>query len=123
MKRAFFRWIDRHPDDGRFILQNGYDWTYIEVEDVPFFIRALRPEGEQIVVVLSDDSEEVLDPASVGTGDDDTLYARVKGGRFEARFTQEAQAGLVPFVVETPDGGFGLEVGGRLHVIGRRRPI
>jgi len=51
------------------------------------------------------------------------LYAQVKAGRFEARFTQEAQAGLVPFVVETPDGRFGLEVGGRVHAIGPRRPI
>jgi len=123
MQRAFASWIDRHPDDGRFILQNGYDWTYITVEDVPFFIRAARARGDDIVVSLSDDSEEVLDPATVVSAEGDALYARVKGGRFEARFTQEAQAALVPFVVEAPDGGYGLEVGGQVHAIGRRSEI
>src|SRR5205809_4885030 len=37
MARAFASWIDLHPDDGRFILNNGYDWSYFRVEDVPFF--------------------------------------------------------------------------------------
>jgi hypothetical protein len=123
MQRAFASWIDRHPDDGRFILQNGYDWTYISVEDVPFFIRAVRARGDEVVISLSDGSEEVLEPATVVSGDGDTLYAQVRGGRFEARFTQEAQAALVPYVVETPGGGFGLEVAGRVHAIGPRAAI
>ena len=27
LAEAFHTWIARHPDDGRYILTNGYDWT------------------------------------------------------------------------------------------------
>jgi len=36
LESALHTWIARHPDDGRFILTNGYDWTYFRVEDAPF---------------------------------------------------------------------------------------
>ena len=37
---AGVRDLDRagHPDDGRFIFNNGYDWSYFRVEDAPFFV-------------------------------------------------------------------------------------
>ena len=37
MARAFASWVARHPDDGRYILSNGYDWSYFRVEDAPRF--------------------------------------------------------------------------------------
>lgn len=120
MQLAFARWIDLHPDDGRFILQNGYDWTYIRVEDVPFLIRAVRLEPMTVHVTLSDDSEEELDLSSLAQGAGDALYARVKAGRFEARFVQQAQTALAPLLVETGDGGFGLGLGTRVFPVGRR---
>jgi len=120
MQLAFASWIDRHPDDGRFILQNGYDWTYFSVEDVPFFIRAVKIEPTGVFVVLSDDTREALDLGSVTSGADDALYARVKCGRFEARFTQQAQTSLGQLVVETEAGGFGLQHGTRVFPVGRR---
>ena len=30
------RWIGRHPDDGRYVLKNGYDWSYFTVDDAPY---------------------------------------------------------------------------------------
>src|SRR5580704_9868593 len=44
---ALHGWISRHPDDGRYILTNGYDWTYFSVDDAPYFVRALRGEPRQ----------------------------------------------------------------------------
>lgn len=120
MQLAFATWISRHPDDGRFILENGYDWTYFSVEDVPFFIRSLRVDEAGAHVLLSDDSEELLDLDSVRTGEGSALYARVKGGAYEARFLQQAQAALTPLLVET-DGGFGLEHQGKVHSIQIRK--
>src|SRR5512138_1092762 len=35
---AMHTWISRHPDDGRYILTNGYDWTYFTVEDAPYTV-------------------------------------------------------------------------------------
>ena len=52
---ALHTWIARHPDDGRYILTNGYDWTYFTVDDVPFFVRSLRDRRSgDAILVLSD---------------------------------------------------------------------
>src|SRR3954468_18708053 len=32
LEKALHSWISRHPDDGRLILTNGYDWTYFQVD-------------------------------------------------------------------------------------------
>ena len=87
MARAFASWIDVHPDDGRFILQNGYDWSYFEVEDVPYFVTGIAVRDGGVTLSLSDGSEELLAPESVSVGDSDAVYLRVKNGRFEARLT------------------------------------
>ncbi len=110
LANAFHAWISRHPDDGRYILTNGYDWTYFTVDDAPFFVRAIRLEKDRIVLVLSDGSEEAWDPAEARVGGDSALYTPVKraarGGPFEAKFTPHAQASLEPALVEAtgPDG-------------------
>ena len=120
---ALHGWISRHPDDGRYILTNGYDWTYFTVDDAPFFVRALRVEPARVVLALSDGTEEPWDPSTTRIGPDGALYARVKrsapGGPYEAKFTPHAQASLEPLVVE-PEGGEGVAImiGGRSVRVG-----
>lgn len=142
-------WIDRHPDDGRYILTNGYDWTYFTVEDAPFVVRSVRAEGappgggpESLVLLLSDGTEEPWDlsvPAETRVGNGDALYTRVKRakahGPWEARFSRHAQTLLAPFLEqagetrdETPGqapsqapGCVALRVGGALVPIGTPR--
>src|SRR4051794_13173120 len=75
---AFSTWIARHPDDGRFILTNGYDWTYFRVDDAPYFVRSLRIEPSRIVLALSDGTDEDWDPSSSRVGPDGALRAMVK---------------------------------------------
>ncbi|HSC86511.1 MAG TPA: hypothetical protein VLC09_04545 [Polyangiaceae bacterium] len=104
MARAFASWIRRHPDDGRFILSNDYDWTYFTVEDVPYFVRHLRVDEAGAKLQLSDGSDEPLDVASLREGRGGALYCRVKQGAFEARFTPEAQTLLAPLLEEDSDG-------------------
>src|SRR5689334_6224664 len=63
LEAAMHTWIARHPDDGRWILTNGYDWTYFIVDDVPFYVRALKIKpGAGIDLVLSDGSTEPWRP-------------------------------------------------------------
>ena len=112
---ALHTWIARHPDDGRFILTNGYDWTYFTVDDVPFFVRSIKrgsdgpPEGEppakpDAILVLSDGTEEPLDPSTVRVGPRGDLYLTVKrdakGGPFDAKMTRFAQTQLDPYLSE-----------------------
>jgi uncharacterized protein len=119
-------WISRHPDDGRYVLNNGYDWSYFTVDDAPFVVRALRVEGERLVLLLSDGTEEAWEPASTRVGDDGALYASIKqatsGGPYEAKFSRHAQTSLGPMLAE--DAGapprLSVRIGGRLHAIGAK---
>jgi hypothetical protein len=115
MARAFASWIGRHPDNGRYVLNNGWDWTYFQVEDTPFFVVSVRDEGGRPWLVLSDGSEEELDPRRLRMGADDALYASVKEGAFEARFSREGQLGLAPWLSEGPGGQLGLSSLGVWH--------
>ena len=117
LERAFAAWLTRHPDDGRYILCNGYDWTYLTVEDAPFFVRSVRAQGDTLVLGLSDAGEEPLVPGSLRVGKREALYVSVKQGRFSARFTPAAQRALLPFLVESDSGELMLELGSKRYPI------
>jgi hypothetical protein len=117
MARAFASWIDRHPDDGRFILNNGYDWSYFQVEDVPFFVLGVRERAGRLELALSDGSESSLDPGSLTVGAQGALYTTVKNAKFRARFTQAAQIALAPWLVEAENGEVLLEIAGSRHTL------
>src|ERR1700748_1796873 len=51
LEKALRSWIARHPDDGRFILTNGYDWTYFQVDDAPYTVRTLKIAPDRVTVV------------------------------------------------------------------------
>jgi hypothetical protein len=114
---ALHSWISRHPDDGRYILTNGYDWTYFTVDDAPYFVRAVRIEADRIRLLLSDGSDESLEPQASRVGEGDALYTMVKraapGGPYEAKFTPHAQASLAPALVEATPAAPALCIGGR----------
>jgi hypothetical protein len=116
-------WIRRHPDNGRYVLSNGYDWSYFTVDDAPFVVAALRTEGERAVLALSDGTEEPWDPAATRVGEGDALYTVVKreapGGPYEAKFSRHAQLSLGPLLVdgETPH----VRIGETVHAVGAKR--
>jgi uncharacterized protein len=112
LARAFASWIDRHPDDGRFILNNGYDWTYFHVEDVPYLVLGLREQDGALRLRLSDGSESGLEPETLTVGAHGALYGSVKGGQFRARFTPAAQTALAPWLSAAENGDIFLEIAG-----------
>lgn len=118
LAEAMHTWIARHPDDGRYILTNGYDWTYFTVDDVPFFVTAVRRGADGVVQLeLSDRSIEPLDPDTLREGARKELRLTVKagaeGGPFDAKFTRHAQTMLGELLSEEPDGTPILEHRGR----------
>jgi len=121
MARAFASWIDLHPDDGRFILNNGYDWSYFQVEDVPFFVLGVREQAGKLELLLSDGSQSSLEPGSLTLGPQGALYTPVKNGKFQARFTQTAQIALGEWLVEAQNGDLLLEIAGTRHTLGNSR--
>lgn len=107
MARAFASWITRHPENGRFILSNGYDWSYFTVIDVPFLVTRIFASNENagpLIVELFDGTSEPLVLDQIEIGLDDALYCGVKDGTFEARFSPSAQLQLAPWLVEGENG-------------------
>jgi hypothetical protein len=116
LEAAMHTWISRHPDDGRYILTNGYDWTYFTVEDVPYFVRGVRIEPDAVVLRLSDGSEEQWNAHETRVSGDRivTLVKRAaRGGPFEARFDRHAQIALGP-VLDEEDGRPVARIGGEV---------
>jgi hypothetical protein len=112
MARAFASWISRHPDDGRYVLNNGYDWTYFRVEDTPFFVERLLPAPDgSLLLELSDGTNEPLVPRRLAAGADGALLLPVKDGQFFAKFSRFAQLSLAPHLVAGPDGSISLKLG------------
>lgn len=119
LHRALTSWIARHPDTGELILTNGYDWCTFEVEDAPFIVEALALDPEGLVLLtLSDESTEPLDPTTLCVGEADVVYARVKGGAFDARFSRHAQTSLAPLLVEADPPT--IQIAGRAYAIRER---
>lgn len=115
LAKALHGWISRHPDDGRYVLTNGYDWTYFVVDDAPYYVvRAeVRPEG--VWLTLSDQTQEWLAPERMRAGEGGAIYVGVKGGEFEAKFTRHAQTSLGSALEEDEAGEVVLVVGGRRY--------
>jgi hypothetical protein len=112
MARAFASWIARHPDDGRFILTNGYDWTYFTVEGAPFFVETVRSTPSGPALVLFDGSEEPLEPKNLRLDVDGVFTTTVKEGAFEARFLRTAQLELAEWLEQDGDGRVELVISG-----------
>jgi puromycin-sensitive aminopeptidase len=93
---------------------------YIRTQDAPFLVRHVENTPSGPVLRLFDGTEERLDPSTVTISQEGILYARVKGGRFEARLSQAAQAWMVDSVVEGPDGSAHVRAGQSDHRIGER---
>jgi uncharacterized protein len=119
LHRAFATWLRRHPDNGRYILSNGYDWTYVAVRGTPFFVEGILLKGDQPHLLLSDGSEEPWLPSTFAIDSAGAVYARVKFGAFEAKFTPSAQLQLAPWVADAGSHA-ALEVEGRLWVLPER---
>ncbi|HVW26139.1 MAG TPA: hypothetical protein VHC69_12270 [Polyangiaceae bacterium] len=122
MATAFASWITTHPDDGRFILTNGYDWTYFTVKDAPFLVRHVESGKDGPVLRLFDGTEEALDPATVSVSSDGVLYVLVKGRRFEARLAPGAQKEMVDVLDEDALGAPVVRVAGAEYPVLERRP-
>jgi hypothetical protein len=116
LARAFAQWIATDPETGRYILKNPIDWCFITVDDAPLCVRAIEPDAAGgLVLQLSDDSREPLDPASLRIDEDDVPYCHVHAGTLPARFSSQAAFALL----ERVDDAGALEVAGRSYPLRR----
>jgi hypothetical protein len=71
-------------------------------------VEGSAPAERDAVLVLSDGTEEPLDPASMRLGPRGDVYLKVKGGAYDAKMTRFAQTQLAPLLAEE-DGAVVLE--------------
>jgi uncharacterized protein len=109
---------------GKYSIELGPERCYLEVEDTAFVVEAVYknriPDNgrEQIEIVLSDDSCEILEMNSLQEGKDNVLYCRVKDGRFTARFSRKSYYQLAEFIEESENGaGFFIDLNGEKYFI------
>jgi hypothetical protein len=104
LTRAFDRWVDV-AEDGRYCLKNDINWAYITLEGPPLFVRSLRTEQpDGVLVRLSDDREELLDTSSLRQAADGALYCDVRAGQLVARFDRHAMQQLESLLGEDAEG-------------------
>lgn len=113
--RAWNRGIERAPD-GRYLLRFGRDFAHVTVDDAPLTVVGLREEGGAIVLALSDERDEPLDPGTLRLSNRGVLYCTARGGTMPARLSRDAHFALGDRLVER-DGGYELVVGGRRFTV------
>ena len=120
LRRALFRWLDRLPD-GHYILRlDEKRYAFIDVDDTPLVVGALRfASDDQVTLALSDGAAETLDPATLTVDQAGTIRCLVRGGRLEARLSTSASAVLAEQIADTPAGP-ALRLGPRTFVLGSR---
>jgi uncharacterized protein len=115
MRRAFASWLTRHPDDGRHVLNNGYDWTYLKVEGPARFVDAIRNVDGRPLLVLFDGTEAPLEPTRLRVDSQGALTVDLPLGE-PAALSGGAQLQLEPWL-EEHDGAVGLRIDGKFSPI------
>jgi hypothetical protein len=102
-------------DGGTYVLKVG-PYTYpIVVDDTPFFVVAafVNESASEVRIRLNDDSEERLDLETLCYELEGGLLARVKAGKFDARFLRRAFHDLIDHI-EEGEFGYAIRVGERV---------
>jgi hypothetical protein len=104
-----------HLDEaGRYQLQIGTDWCYVQVEGAAYEVRTVDVStDERVSVRLSDRTAEALEPSSLVLGAEGVLECQVKGGRARARFSRDAQYQLGELMEQDARGRLVLRAGER----------
>ena len=100
---SFDGWIDR-AEDGRFCLSNSINWAYVTVEGPAYFVKDAVVRDEGVVLQLSGDVDEPLDPATLRQDSEGALWCIVRHGRCPARFDNHALSKMSDLVQEDDEG-------------------
>lgn len=91
----------RETSAGTYEIAIGRDKVAVEVDDTPYVVTRVTGNPEHgLLLRLNDESEEMLDPATLFVGREHVLYCRVKGGKHAARFLRPAYYQLAEHVHE-----------------------
>jgi hypothetical protein len=103
-------------DEQGHYLQIGPVRVPVDVEDTPFVVDRVEPDGDKLMATLNDGSREPLALPTLRVDERAIPRCRVKEGRFDARLSRAATYQLLQHV-EPPEGdrSAALAVGGRRY--------
>ena len=92
-------------EEGKFRLDFGSDWCFVQVEDAAYTVLAVDVvDGERLLLTLSDRTTEPLEPLTLELDREGVLVCRVKQGRAKARFSRDAQLAFGNMLEKRGDG-------------------
>jgi uncharacterized protein len=93
----------RNTATGAYEIAIGWDRVIVEINDTPYVVTRVTGNAEQgLTLRLNDESEELLDAATLRIGEEDVLYCQVKNRQHAARFLRPAYYQLAAYVQEDP---------------------
>lgn len=121
----FYQHLKQDPQ-GAYIIDLGEDCCYLEVEDAPFVVQSVQnltsdsiEQSSSILIRLSDDTMEELDPSTLTIGEGNVMYCRVKNGAFRARFSRPGYYQLADQIqYDEISDRYEIHIGNRRHIIG-----
>jgi hypothetical protein len=103
-------------EEGRFFIDEGSGRLYVEVEDTPYVVKMVYRRGDEFILRLNDETEEILDLGSLRLAAGNIPYAKVKNKRYEARLTRPAYYELMKSA-EKEGNRYFIELGGVKHTL------
>jgi hypothetical protein len=79
LRRALLRWLDVRADGQPIIKLDDVRYAYVDVDDTPLRITAVRWDGELPIAHVDDDTAAPLDLATLVVDADDRLDAQPRG--------------------------------------------
>lgn len=104
LARAFARWIGRHPHNGRYILQNGYDFVYLAVLWVPRFAKAMSVGRKSWCFTLLSEEAIELSPESLHVDEAGRLWLAAPDEGMHVGLLPSALCQLASELIETDSG-------------------
>lgn len=102
---------------GRYRIVMDSEVCYVEVEDTPFVVSAIRGDPQcGLYLRLNNLETHPLNPDQLCIGKNNILYAILPGG-MKVRFTRQAYYSLALMMEEDDDGNIVLMICGRAHPI------
>lgn len=103
--------------DGRYRLVIEPEICYVEVEDTPFVVAAIRGDTDNgLFVLLNTAAVHKLDPLTLSIGENNVLYCTLSDG-MRVRFSRAAYYTLALMMEEDEEGNVCLRVGDTTYPI------
>lgn len=113
-----FNQLLKRDQEGNYLIEDDKQLCYLDVEDAPFVVTALTYSSSppSFSIILNDETVETLMPDTIRIGKNNVFYCRVKGGRFEARFSRQSYYQITKYVDFDEKGGeFFLALGSKKY--------